>query len=112
MITGKTPVAGVVGNPIQHSLSPLLHNAWLAAAGIDGVYVGFDPGAYGFERLVNGFRGGAVRGINVTLPFKEEALRLADEASDAARRAGAANVLLFPPTGRVIADNTDGLGLL
>lgn len=112
MITGKTAVAGVVGNPIHHSLSPILHNAWLAAAGIDGVYVGFDPGAYGFERLVNGFRGGAVRGINVTLPFKEEALRLADEVSDMARRSGAANVLLFPPSGRVIADNTDGAGLL
>jgi len=112
MITGKTAVAGVAGNPIHHSLSPILHNAWLAAAGIDGVYVGFDPGAYGFERLVNGFRGGAVRGINVTLPFKEEALRLADEATEAARRAGAANVLLFPPSGRVLADNTDGLGLL
>jgi shikimate dehydrogenase len=112
MITGRTPVAGVVGNPIHHSLSPILHNAWLAAAGIDGVYVGFDPGAYGFERLVAGFRGGAVRGINVTLPFKEDALRLADEATDAARRAGAANVLLFPPSGRVYADNTDGLGLL
>jgi shikimate dehydrogenase len=112
MITGETAVAGVVGNPIRHSLSPTLHNAWLAAAGIDGVYVGFDPGASGFERLVNGFRGGAVRGVNVTLPFKEQALRLADEATEAARRAGAANVLLFPPSGRVLADNTDGLGLL
>lgn len=112
MITGQTAVAGVAGAPIRHSLSPLLHNAWLAASGIDGVYVAFDPGAHGFERLVNGFRGGAVRGINVTLPFKEAALELADQASEAARRSGAANVLLFPPTGRVIADNTDGVGLL
>jgi shikimate dehydrogenase len=112
MITGETAVAGVVGTPIRHSLSPILHNAWLAAAGIDGVYVGFDPGAHGFERLVAGFRGGAIRGINVTLPFKEAALALADEATEAARRAGAANVLLFPPTGRVLADNTDGFGLL
>ncbi|ODT88225.1 shikimate dehydrogenase [Phenylobacterium sp. SCN 70-31] len=111
-ITGKTVVAGVVGRPVAHSLSPALHNAWLKAAGIDGVYVPFAPDAHGFERLVHGFRGGAIRGVNVTLPFKEEALRLADRVSDAARDAAAANVLLFEPDGRIVADNTDGFGLL
>ncbi|MDZ4373087.1 MAG: shikimate dehydrogenase [Phenylobacterium sp.] len=112
MISGKTVVAGVVGRPVAHSLSPILHNAWLTAAGINGVYVAFAPAADGFQRLVQGFRGGAVRGVNVTLPFKEDALRLADEVSDAARDAAAANVLLFQPDGRVMADNTDGFGLL
>lgn len=112
MITGKTVVAGVAGRPVTHSLSPLIHNAWLSAAGIDGVYVPFSPDAYGFDRLVNGLRGGAVRGINVTLPFKEAALNLADKASDRARRASAANLLLFEPDGRIVADNTDGLGLM
>jgi shikimate dehydrogenase len=112
MITGKTLVAGVVGRPVAHSLSPILHNAWLRAAGIDGVYVPFAPDAHGFERLVAGFRGGAIRGVNVTLPFKADALRLADRVSDAARDAAAANVLLFGPDGRILADNTDGFGLL
>ena len=112
MITGKTVVAGVVGRPIAHSLSPILHNAWLRAAGIDGVYVPFAPDAYGFERLAHGFRGGAIRGVNVTLPFKEEALKLADRASEAAQKAAAANLLLFEPDGRILADNTDGFGLL
>jgi len=112
MITGKTIVAGIVGRPVAHSLSPLIHNAWLAAAGIDGVYVPFAPDAHGFDRLAKGFRGGAVRGVNVTVPFKEDALAAADRASEAARLAGAANVLLFEPAGRTVADNTDGLGLL
>lgn len=112
MITGKTTVAGVVGSPIAHSLSPLLHNAWLAAAGIDGVYVPFAPDPYGFDRLALGFRGGAIRGLNVTLPYKEDALRLADDASQAARMAAAANLLLFDRSGRILADNTDGVGLL
>jgi len=112
MISGKTVVAGVVGRPIAHSLSPILHNAWLKAAGIDGVYVAFAPDAHGFERLAAGFRGGAIRGLNVTLPFKEAALRVADQVSEAAERAAAANVLLFEPDGRILADNTDGLGLL
>jgi len=112
MISGKTVVAGVVGRPVAHSLSPILHNAWLKAAGIDGVYVAFAPDAHGFERLAAGFRGGAIRGLNVTLPFKEAALRVADQVSEAAERAAAANVLLFEPDGRILADNTDGLGLL
>ncbi|MBQ1543269.1 MAG: shikimate dehydrogenase [Caulobacteraceae bacterium] len=111
-ITGATVVAGVAGAPVRHSLSPTLHNAWLASAGIDGVYVAFAPPADRFAVFVEGLRGGAVRGLNVTLPFKEEALALADEASDLARAAGAANVLVFETDGRIRADNTDGFGLL
>jgi shikimate dehydrogenase len=111
-ISGATLVAGVVGAPVTHSLSPLIHNAWLAAAGIDGVYVPFAPSKDGFAALVSGLRGGAVRGLNVTVPFKEAALALADEASAAARGAGAANLILFEPDGRIVADNTDGTGLL
>lgn len=112
MITGKTIVAGVVGRPVAHSLSPILHNAWLAAAGIDGVYVAFPLAADGFGALAQALRGGVVRGLNVTIPFKEAALRIADEASDLARRSGAANVLTFETDGRIVADNTDGMGLL
>ena len=111
-ISGTTVVAGVAGAPVAHSLSPLIHNAWLEAAGIDGVYVAFSPREDGFAAFANGLGGGAVRGVNVTVPFKEEALRLANLASLAARRAGAANLLLFQPDGRVCADNTDGAGLL
>jgi shikimate dehydrogenase len=112
MITGRAIVAGVVGHPVAHSLSPILHNAWLTAAGIDAVYIPFAPGPSGFSRLIEGLRGGAVRGLNVTLPFKEQALALADAATLSAKAAAAANVLLFEPDGRVMADNTDGVGLL
>lgn len=111
-ITGATMVAGVAGWPVRHSLSPLIHNAWLEAAGIDGVYTPFSTPADGFERFVHGVRGGAVRGINVTLPFKEPALRLATIASARAQAAGAANILLFEADGTIVADNTDGLGLI
>jgi shikimate dehydrogenase len=111
-ITGATAVAGIVGHPVRHSISPILHNAWLEAAGLDGVYVPFAPSPDGFVRLAEGFRGGAVRGLNVTLPFKEAALAIADRASERARMAGAANLLLFEDGGTIAADNTDGLGLL
>jgi shikimate dehydrogenase len=112
MITGATIVAGVAGAPVRHSLSPMIHNAWLAAAGLDGVYVPFGPPADGFVPFVNGLRGAAVRGLNVTLPFKEQALMAADDVSSRARLAGAANLLVFSPEGGVFADNTDGVGLL
>ena len=110
-ITGRTLVAGVVGKPIAHSMSPILHNAWLQAAGIDGVYVALEAPDGGLRRLVEGLRGASVRGLNVTLPFKTDALAAADEAHPRARRAQAANLLTFAD-GRVAADNTDGLGLL
>lgn len=112
MISGSTMVAGVAGSPVTHSLSPLIHNAWLAGAGIDGVYVAFSPPPDRFAAFVQGLRGGVVRGLNVTLPFKEEALRQADEVSQRADLADAANLLVFAPDGRIVADNTDGLGLL
>lgn len=105
-------MAGVAGAPVRHSLSPLLHNAWLKAAAIDGVYVAFAPHQDRFPVFVDGLRGGAVRGLNVTIPFKEQALAAADEASPLARAAGAANLLLFHEDGRIEARNTDGEGML
>ena len=113
-IGGGTAVAGVVGRPITGSLSPAIHNAWLGAAGIDGVYVPFElADATAFTAFVRGLRGsGSVRGLNVTAPFKEAALAAADRADAPAQAAGAANLLLFQPDGTVAARNTDGLGLL
>ena len=111
-ITGRTVVAGVAGQPVAHSLSPLIHNAWLEAAGIDGVYVAFAPPEDGFDRFVEGLRGGAVRGLNVTVPFKEIARAVADLGTERVVAAGAANLLLFEADGNIVADNTDGLGLL
>jgi len=112
MISGAAVVAGVVGHPVTHSLSPALHNAWIAAAGLDAAYVPFSPGPGGFKAFVQGLKGGAIRGLNVTIPFKEEALALADEADDLAQLAGAANLLILEGDGRICARNTDGPGML
>lgn len=116
MISGQTRVAGVVGWPVRHSMSPLIHNHWLQASGMDGVYVAFCPPKDGFAAFASGLRGGAIRGLNVTLPFKEQALSLAsapgDQVSDIARLSGAANLVVFDADGTVRVDNTDGEGLL
>lgn len=111
-ITGAAMVAGIAGNPVAHSLSPVIHNAWLAAGGIDGVYVPFAPAdAAGFEALVAAGRAGLIMGLNVTAPFKEQAFALADQATAAARLTSSANILQFE-NGRVLADSSDGTGLM
>ncbi|MGZ9114354.1 MAG: shikimate dehydrogenase family protein [Brevundimonas sp.] len=107
-----TMFAGVAGQPIAHSLSPVIHGAWIAAAGLDAVYRAFGPAdADAFAELVDQGRRGALRGLNVTAPFKEQALALADDVGEAARVCGAANLLVFGD-GRVRADSTDGHGLM
>ena len=111
-ITGAAQVAGIAGRPVAHSLSPIIHNAWLAAGGIDGAYVPFAPAdAAGFEALVASGRAGLIQGLNVTAPFKEQAFALADEATPAARLTASANILTFQD-GRVQADSSDGIGLM
>ena len=115
-VSAKTLVAGVVGHPVRHSLSPLLHNAWLQAAGLDGVYIALAPSLEGFSALIEGCRGGAICGLNITLPFKEQALSLAQTGRDhvhpRASLAGAANLVVFRTDGSLELDNTDGEGLL
>jgi len=104
--------AGVAGQPIAHSLSPLIHRAWIAAAGLDADYRAFGPAdAAGFADLVADGRAGRLRGLNVTAPFKEQALALADTVGAEARACGSANLLVFEEAG-VRADSTDGLGLM
>ena len=104
-----TIAAAVIGNPASHSLSPAIHNAWIAAAGLDAHYGWIEAdNEAAFERVV---RSGTLRGLNVTIPYKEAALRIADRAGDLARLAGAANLLLLQD-GEIVADNTDGPGLL
>lgn len=112
MISGAATVAGVLGRPVTHSLSPVMHNAWIAAAGLDAVYVPLTCALDRLPQLIDGLRGSGIAGLNVTLPFKENALALADRADPIAVDAGAANVLRFGPDGSVVASNTDGVGLL
>ena len=104
--------AGVAGWPIAHSLSPVIHGAWIRAAGLDAVYTACGPETEDrFAALVDQLRHGAIRGLNVTAPYKEIALRLADQASDTARACGSAN-LLWQDGSVLRADSTDGRGLM
>lgn len=98
-IQGTTRLAGVIGWPVAHSRSPLLHNHWLRRHGIDGAYVPLPvrPGA--LADAVRGLRAAGFRGCNVTLPHKEEAARLCTTLDAAAQTAGACNTLVFDADG-------------
>ena len=96
---------GVLGDPIAHSLSPVLHRAAYAALGLDWSYDAHRVAAGGLEPFVAGLDA-SWRGLSLTMPLKREALALADRVTDRARLAGAVNTLLLEGDERV-GDNTD-----
>ena len=109
-LSGAAKLAGVIGWPVAHSLSPRLHGTWLHRHGIDGAYV---PLAVRPEHLADvlaalpklGFRG-----VNLTVPHKQQALDLVDEVTPAARRIGAINTIVIAADGTMTGSNTDVFG--
>ncbi len=110
--SGKTMLAGVMGWPVSHSRSPRLHGFWLEAYRIDGAYVPLAVPVEGFERALRALPDLGFRGVNVTLPHKEQALALADDADDIARRIGAANTVVVREDSSLFVTNTDAFGFM
>ncbi len=102
----------VFGNPIKHSKSPLIHAAFARQFDLQLQYRAVRVEIDGFAQAARSFFDGGGAGLNVTVPFKQEAFELADTLSDRALRAGAANTLTPLPTGGIAGDNTDGIGLV
>ncbi len=102
----------VIGNPVEHSLSPLILQAFAKQTGKSFEYTTIKPPLDGFVSAVRRFQGEGGKGLNVTLPFKREAYHLADQRSAAAKMAQAASVLKFNSDGSIFADNFDGHGLV
>lgn len=108
----RIPLAGVIGSPIAHSLSPALHGYWLRRYGIKGFYIPMDVAQSDLREVLRGLPKQGFVGLNVTLPHKESVLSIADVVTDRAALIGAANTLLFRKDGRIQADNTDGAGFI
>ncbi len=102
----------VIGHPIGHSKSPLIHAGFAAATAQELAYGAIDAPLDGFAAAVRAFVAGGGRGMNITAPFKLQAFELADAPSERARRAGAANAFKFDGDGAIAADNFDGVGLV
>ena len=111
-ITGAAKLAGVIGWPITHSRSPMIHNYWLAQYGIDGAYIplGIDPA--NIDAMFDAMPKLGLRGWNVTLPHKEAAYRLVHERTQAAEEIGAVNTVTVQPDGSLHGDNSDAFGFI
>lgn len=112
MNTSTIPVAAVIGHPVNHSRSPRMHNFWLAHFGLEGYYIPLDIDPKKFERSIRNLPELGLVGANITIPYKEKVLKIADKISDRAALVGAANTLTFLQNGGIYADNTDGYGFL
>ena len=110
-ITGQTKIVGIIGDPIKHSRSPLIHNAAIAALGLDYVYVPFYVQSDSLGAAIEGFKATNVDGINVTIPHKQNVMSYLDEISREATLIGAVNTLIFKD-GAIIGENTDAPGFL
>lgn len=107
-----TKLLGVIGDPISHSLSPLIHNGWLRDLQIDATYEAMHVPAGELPQALKTLESREVHGLNVTLPHKHDALSVCAESTEAAAKIGAANTLTYISPGEWHADNTDAPGFL
>ena len=110
MIGGRTGILGVIGHPVSHSASPAMHNAALAATGLDYVYVAFDVPPEGAPAIGDAMRTLNIRGLNVTVPHKQAVMHCLDEVSPEAQAIGAVNTIDHRD-GRLFGHNTDAYGI-
>jgi len=110
-ISGKTQVCGVIGNPIEHTLSPTMHNAAFNHLKLDFAFLAFRVKAAALEDAMRGMRGLGIRGLNVTMPHKNAVIKYLDEVDPTVKFLGSANTILNDD-GRLLGFNTDGVGAL
>jgi shikimate dehydrogenase len=106
-LSAKTSVYGILGNPVAHSMSPLMHNAAFTLLGIDAIYLPFE--VKDLQGAVAGMKALGIKGASVTHPFKTQIIGLIDEIDDTAEKIGAVNTLVFGKE-RVRGTNTDWVG--
>ncbi len=109
---GQPDTYAVMGNPIAHSKSPTIHALFARQTGQRLIYEAIRVEEGHFAEAVNEFRREGGKGLNITVPFKQEAWALAGSRSDRAERAGAVNTLRFEADGTLFGENTDGVGLV
>jgi shikimate dehydrogenase len=111
VVTGRTRLAAVIGHPVRHSLSPVLHNAAFAAVGLDWVYLALDVAPGQAAAAVDGMRALGIDGLNVTMPHKADVAAAVDRLAPAAETLGAVNTVAREGT-VLVGHNTDGEGFL
>lgn len=110
-ITGTTKLTGLIGNPVEHTVSPVLHNSLFNAMGINGVYVPLRVHTGNLKDAVRGLKASEFIGFNVTIPYKEEILEYVDEVSEEVKQLGTANTVKIV-NGKLYGFNTDADGFV
>lgn len=108
-ISGKTEVCAIIGHPVEHSLSPLMHNSAFQHLDLDYVYVAFKVRSRELREAIIGIRNLGIKGLNVTMPHKNEVIKHLDKVGPAAKSISAVNTVLNDQ-GTLIGYNTDGVG--
>lgn len=111
MITGHTKLTGLLGSPVEHSISPMMHNESFRVLGLDYAYLAFDVGEQELEIAVEGLKALKVKGFNLTMPNKNRMCRLCDQLSPAAEIIGAVNTV-ENRNGELVGHSTDGSGYM
>lgn len=110
-ITGHTGLTGLLGSPVAHSISPMMHNEGFKQLGLDYVYLAFDVSEYHLKTAVDGLKVLGVRGFNLTMPNKNLICDIVDQLSPAAKLMGASNTVVND-NGCLTGHNTDGIGYM
>jgi shikimate dehydrogenase len=109
-ISGKAKIAGVIGSPVSHSLSPKLMNYWLAHYFVDGAYIPIPVKPEDLEHVIRALPKMQFRGVNVTIPYKQAVMPFLDIIDDEARAIGAVNTITIDQDGKLRGTNTDAYG--
>ncbi len=99
LITGKTKLLGIIGDPVEHSLSPVMHNAAIAELGVDYLYVPFPVKKVDLTKAIAGFEVIGVQGFNITIPHKQEIMPLLGDVTNTAKMVGAVNTVWHTRSG-------------
>lgn len=111
IITGHTKLTGLLGSPVEHSISPMMHNESFRVLGLDYAYLAFDVGEQELETAVEGLKALKVKGFNLTMPNKNRMCQLCDRLSPAAEIIGAVNTV-ENRNGELVGHSTDGSGYM
>lgn len=103
---------GIIGNPISHSLSPVIHNYWLNVFNINSSYIPLEVKENNIEKILKKIKNENFRGFNITIPLKEQIIPYLDELDTNAEQIGAVNTVIVSNSGKLIGRNTDGYGFL
>lgn len=111
MVDAHTSLYGIIAKPARHSLSPLIHNTSFQTLGINSVYLAFDVEPAQFESAVQSMRALPIRGINVSMPYKQQIIEFLDELTPVAKQLEAVNTVINQ-AGHLVGDSTDGEGFI